>query len=119
MLFSQWELLQSMMARIMCLWKCWGRENERDSRGLLGLLSGSLHISPTGYLHCAGRVVSGLLEGRKREEGGTYAILRHIVCECGDRTRLQEVGMGGRVLGEGRAAGRDYIPMLRNYRPNL
>jgi len=52
-----------MMARIMCLWKCWARESEMDSRALLGRLSGSLRISPTGYLHCVRRVVSKLLEG--------------------------------------------------------
>ena len=38
-----------------------------------------------------------------RERGGrTYAILRHIVCKSGDRTRVDEVGMEGKVWGEGK-----------------
>ena len=34
--------------------------------------------------------------------GRAYAILRHIVSEYGDRARVDEVGMEGRVLGEGK-----------------
>ena len=107
-----------MMAIIMCLWKCWTRENEMDSRASLGRLSGSLRISPTGYLHCVRRVVSELLEGEGGGGGrtqfcGTLCVSLGIVRGWMRRGRKEKCG------GEGKGGRTGLNTMLRNYRQNL
>ena len=76
------------------------REDERCSRDSSGQLGGSPHISTTEYLHCA-RSVGQRVAGWEAVEGGTYAILRHIVCESGGRRRVEGKGCRG-GWGEGR-----------------
>ena len=73
--------------------------------GLLGRLSGSLHISPTGYLHCT-TSCGQHIAGWESVKGGTYAILRHMVSGFGDSTRVEGQGMGERLgRGEGDRTG--------------